>query len=298
MLPIDKGDLKHGARYVFVGQKDFEEVARATFGESLRAGSPDRQTLDLIANLPSLDPFLLREHLRRHGFEPARAYFNLTDADIGRMYDFVRQEVLALVTMSFTDGYGASAYASRLVDKLLSNNPDADLEPLRLVLKLSDQEYLDGIFSWRGFLYYKWVLQDLIPNVAQTLVDIEVLQPRGPRDPDAAAYLPVARTRIQATITQTCESVKKMLSVYDKAYASLTQDSEPAAFREFLLTAPDMFTKLGEELGAIQHVVSFWRYRFPVGQVRHIAADELMDVLLDFEDSLAFSREAAQTWAA
>jgi len=297
MLPIDKGDLKHGARYLFVGQKDFDQVAQATFGDALKPGALDRQVMDLIDALPSLDPFLLREHLKRHGFEPARAYFNLSDADIGRMCEFVRLELMALVSLSFADGYGAPAYASRLVEKLLSNNPDADLEPLRQVLKLSDQEYLDGIFSWRGFLYYKWVLQDLIPVLAQVLVDIELLRPRGARDPEASAYLPAARVRIQGTITQTCESVKNMLSVYDRAYASLTQDSQPAAFREFLLTAPDMFTKLGEELGAIQHVVSFWRYRFPKGQADLIASDELMDMLLDFEDSMTFGREA-QTRAA
>jgi hypothetical protein len=42
-------------------------------------------------------------------------------------------------------------------------------------------------------------------------------------------------------------------------------------------------------LGAIQHIISFWRYRFPNDQRRLIGPDELMDILLDFEDSLGFA---------
>ena len=77
-----------------------------------------------------------------------------------------------------------------------------------------------------------------------------------------------------------------MLSVYDKAYKGLTQDGDPAGFRDFLLTAPAMFTNLGEQLGAVQHIVSYWTHRFPPGRPTLVAtARELMDFLLDFEDS-------------
>lgn len=293
MLAIDRNDLKHGARYLFYGQRNFDEVARVTFGDSLKAGSRDRAILDLIDSLPSLDPFLLREHLKRAGYEPARAYFNLTDADIQKMHDFVRGEVMALVKLSYQQTTGAQTYASRLVVKLLSNAADDDLEPLKKVLKLSDQEFMDGIFSWRGFLYYKWVLTDLMPALSKVLVELEQTQPRGPRDPDSSAYLPGARARIQSAVTRACESVTGMLEVYDKAYGALTVDGQPAAFREFLIAAPDMFTRLGEELGAVQHIVSFWRFRFPPGKRALVTPDELMNIFLDFEDSTNFDHEHA-----
>ena len=61
------------------------------------------------------------------------------------------------------------------------------------------------------------------------------------------------------------------------------------AFRDFLLQAPDMFTRLGEQLGAIQHISSFWRYRFPPGEPRTLSSTELMDLLQDFEDTLEVS---------
>lgn len=288
LTPIDGADLKLGARYVFVGQKDFDAVAESVFGDALKPGQRDREVLDLIDSLPSLDPFLLREHLKRHGYEPAQAYFGISDADIQKMHDFARTEVMALVALSFDQGYGAHAYASRLVEKLLSNTPDSDFGPLKETLKLSDEEYLNGVFSWRGFLYYKWVLSGMGDQIGALLVDIDALQPRGPKSPEAAAYLAPARARIQSAVVRTCGSVEKMLDVYNTAYAALTKEGKPTAFRDFLLSAPDMFVSLGEQLGAVQHIVSFWRFRFPAGRPRLISPEELMDVFLDFEDSMAF----------
>jgi hypothetical protein len=53
-----------------------------------------------------------------------------------------------------------------------------------------------------------------------------------------------------------------------------------------LLAAPDMFMSLGEQSGAVQHILSFWRYRFPIGRRVTVSPDELMDIFLDFEDGL------------
>src|SRR5690606_15131499 len=77
----------------------------------------------------------------------------------------------------------------------------------------------------------------------------------------------------------------RTLRYYDDAYAGLTREGNPVAFRDFLLEAPAMFTRLGDQLGAVQHIVSFWRFRFnpkapPVG------VDELIDIFMDFETGL------------
>ncbi|MBW8708439.1 MAG: hypothetical protein JF627_04115 [Alphaproteobacteria bacterium] len=43
-----------------------------------------------------------------------------------------------------------------------------------------------------------------------------------------------------------------------------------------------MFLELGEKLGAISHIVSFWRYRFPPGGPTYIDGDELAAIFQDF----------------
>ena len=48
-------------------------------------GGRDDRMLQVLDGLPSLDPFLMRERLKKEGFAPARCYFDLTDADMVRM---------------------------------------------------------------------------------------------------------------------------------------------------------------------------------------------------------------------
>ena len=61
------------------------------------------------------------------------------------------------------------------------------------------------------------------------------------------------------------------------------------AFRDFLLQAPAMFLTLGERLGVVDHIVSFWTFRFPANRLASVTAGELMDIFLDFEESLGSS---------
>ena len=299
LIPIDTADLRAGARSVLVGQKDFDRLVRSVFGEDLTPGSPDRRILDLIDGLPSFDPFLLREHLRTHEVTPARAYFGISDADAQRMFDFVREEIMALVALSGGGATGLQANANRLAEKLLSSAPDGGFEPLKTTLKLSDKAYVDGVFSWRGFLYYKWTLNDLARPLGETMVEITQITSRGPKDPEAAAYIPEAKSRIQMAMGLAASNVQDLVAIYDKAYAGLTQEGKPGAFRDFLLKAPAMFTSLGEQLGSIQHVVSVWRFRFPPGRPRLISADDLRDLLMDFEESLVVPpQEDTHAWVA
>lgn len=292
LIPIDPSDLKLGARFAFYGQRDFEAVVGAVAGCDLSRGSRDRQVLELIDSLPSLDPFLLREQLKRNGFTPARAYFNISDADVLRMHELVRNEVRALAALS-DSGDGDRIHAARLVEKLLASDTDAAFEPLKNTLKLSDREHQDGLFSWRGFLYYKWALGDLVQPMHAVSGEIARLSPRGPRDREASAYLPEARSRVRTAIGEVYSSAEDMLRAYDNAYAALTCEGRPAAFRDFLRSAPARFVALGERVGALQHVISFWRYRFPPGKPGLVSPSELMDLLLDFEDSMAFGPQDA-----
>ena len=294
LLPMDSQDLKIGAQYFFVGQRDFDAVTQNAFGRALAAGQRDRQLLELIDELPSLDPFLLREHLRRNEFEVARAYFNISDADIERMYAYVQSEITPLVAIAFRSEPGSHAAASKLVNKILSSNAEADLAPLRSVLRLDAKEFLDGIFAWRGFLYYKWSLIGLEDRLSQVLKSIQTLMPRGPFDRESSVYISAARIRIADTASTTVQNIARMLDIYTKAYAGLTNQNDPGLFREFLLRAPQMFMSLGEQLGALQHIESDWKHRLPEGKPAAISQLEFADLLVDFEESLAFAGEDAR----
>jgi hypothetical protein len=287
LVPIDRTDLRCGGGYVFVGQNDYAAVLEAVFGARVAPGEHDWRMLEAVDQIPSLDPFLLREQLRRHGLEPARCYFDISDADLERMLAFVQREVFELVKLSFASEAGAGAHVGKLAKKLLSDTVDEEMEPLRQTLRLEPNEYLEGVFCWRGFLYYKWSMQGLLPQIAEAARQLRTVLPRGPASLEIRAYLTEARPRLHAMIAATLRSVQTILMAYDGAYAALTKRAEPGAFRDFLLTAPPRFQDLGERLGAVQHISSFWKHRFS-GARAVVTPEELADLFSDFEECLSF----------
>jgi hypothetical protein len=286
ILPIDERDLRAGGRFLFVDQIGFDRALEQTMGIDL--GHPDRRTLGLIAELPGFDPFLLREQLRRHELSPASCYFAVSPADMTSMNMFVQEEILPLVRLSL----GAEAMkvegnpVARFAGKILSSTAEGDLVMLGRTLQLRPDEYEEGIFSWKGFLYYKWALQSVVGSVGTVAEAVRKVRPHGGATPEQKVDIERCRRALRARMVETCDDAASMLHVYDTAFRRLTAENDPAAFRDFLLEAPTLFWRLGEQLGAIQHIVSFWRYRFG-GRKTPPDAAELLDLLGDFENSLA-----------
>ncbi len=292
LIPIDASDLRHGAHSFFCGQRDMEAALPDLLGPGLEPGSQDRLLLSLLDELPSLDPFLLREHLKLHGIQPADAYFSITEADVRRMHGFVEHELLTLVQLG--SGVRARSASERLAAKLLSQDI-SQLSLLKETLRLSDKEYEQGMFAWRGFLYYKWVMHNISEEAPKLLDSILTVRYRGASSAYIDMYIAEARVRLVEQIKQLLGDVGRTLSVYNQAYSSLTLEGNPSAFRSFLRQAPNLFVVLGQQLGAVQHVISFWNFRVLKGlRARYLGPQELMDILLDFEESVANQQAFSQ----
>ena len=278
IIPFDSTDLRAGGRSLFVDQRGYTEALREVGNYKSDALERDLSVLRMLNAVPSLDPFLLREHLRMNKIEVSPSYFAISEGDQERMHAFVTQEMSKLIALAGGDG-GSSG---RLVSAMLSNEIDEKLEPLRLTLGLTGNDFREGVFSWRGFLYYKWSMGKFWPDVMGVLREINNIQPFGGLTPEQKVYLTAARRNIIEMVRDNGNHVNKALSVYDASFGDLVEKQSPKTFRDFLLSAPYMFLELGEKLGAISHIVSFWRYRFPPGGPTYIDADELAAIFQDF----------------
>ncbi|HEY2710534.1 MAG TPA: hypothetical protein VGI95_21020 [Caulobacteraceae bacterium] len=293
ILPIDPTDLGVGARSFFVRQKGYESFLEELSLTGEGVGSRDDKLLNLLDDLPSLDPFLMRERLKKSDYKPAQCYFDLSEADMTRMFQFVRREVTPLIGISFdSEDRRFAEKTERLASKILANSGDAELDPLRMGLGMEKAEFDEGVFCWKGFIYYKWTLSDLLPRVRPVADEIGSIRPNGPVSDDDRAYIVGVRERLSKAIALSCETVRTTLKVYDEAYADLTQNGHPHSFRDFLRRAPGLFHELGERLGSVHHIVSFWRFRFPAQTRQQIGGEELIELLADFEGSINFEAPA------
>lgn len=286
VFPVDPNDLKAGGKVALIGQRYFNQMLEGAMGQSSENAARDLSLLELLDRLSSFDPFLLREELKRNGFEPATCYFELTEADVKKIFAFAQAEIEPLVRMSLGGGGGVANKTAKLVEKLFANKLDGEMQVLRQVLRLNDAEFAEGIFCWKGFIYYKWVEQNVAS--ASQMVANTILQtmPLGKQEAQTRESLSKVRTIIVDRILSATIEVKTSLATYDHAYGELTAKTNPAPFREFLLNAPALFAQLGERLGVLQHITSFCSFRFPSNQRVMIGADELLDIFNDFEGAL------------
>ena len=285
IIPFERSDLKFGGRSLFVGQKGFDDLVQEV-GNYRDQGDVkrDMDMMRMIDAVPSLDPFLLREHLRHNDLHPDPCYFAISDADRRRMYDYASQEVGRLAAMA--NGSKHHGATSRMVTALLSNEVSEKLEPLRATLSLQPAEFSEGVFSWRGFIYYKWCLDEHWPQLIRALRGIKAIFPVGKISGEEKAFLENAKNVILRGAKANSMEIRKIIGVYDTAYASLVEHHDPKLFRDFLLGAPKLFLDIGDRMGAMSHITSFWNYRFPPGVPRTTDAEELITIFQDFTKSL------------
>src|ERR1043165_1402153 len=240
IIPFERSDLGLGGRSVFVAERGWLDAF-----EELRGAAPDLPrdiaVLEAIDELPSLDPFLRSEHMKRRGFDISPSHFEISAPDLARMQRFVGSEIAKLIELAYRDAPGMEETTPRLVEALLSARTDDRLEPLRLTLRLEKENYKEGIFAWKGFLYYKWVLNTRGANLRDVFSELGRVRVIGPIDTETAAELEALKNRLRQKMERQVKSVMNHLNVYDEVFAQLTPEGNAIAFRDFLLRSPEMF---------------------------------------------------------
>ncbi|MFT3728725.1 MAG: hypothetical protein QM759_12950 [Terricaulis sp.] len=287
ILPYAATELGLGGISFLIGEARFEKIMRDAVGSYNDEADfqADFELLKVISGLPSFDPFLMRERLRTMGINPARSYFDIAEADVARMRQFVSAEIAQLVNLAFATGGGmAGDLSHRLAEKLMTDETAKSLDPLRQTLRLSGDEYIEGVFAWKGFLYYKWMMDDFRPR-------LEDFKPRfaGLRVTNANSEerreLAEIRREILKKLDLALARVEETLGEYETAFSALAE-GQPSAFRAFLLRAPSLFIPIGEAVGVVRHIDSFWRFRFPDDPRPLMDAEEAIEVLHEFEVTL------------
>jgi hypothetical protein len=295
VIPFDKSDFRLGGTSLLCGQRGWQETLREAGKYSDRSFERDRQVLNILNDLPSLDPFLVHERLLSCDYVVADCYFELSKSDKARMHEFVASEIKQLIQLAMggdrPDRRNDTGSTARLVSALLSTEANDQLEPLRRTLMMGTEEFRQGIFSWRGFLYYKWSASELLPRARDVAREIATLPIARDANREDRNYIATSKTRLVRRMVQTAQESTQLLAVYDKFFGDLVERGQPQVFRDFLMRAPRMFVDLGERLGGLGHIVSFWKYRFPKRRVMPVDAESVISLFGDFLISVALSAE-------
>lgn len=282
ITPFDSSDLSLGGFSCFLNEVDLDRTIASQFGGDITSENfrRDMQVLRIMDALPTFDPFLLRERLKRDGMVISRCYFDLSEADANRMRDYVQSEIQKIVRLALNGEHDLVDQSSNMTHKLMTDETAASLEPLRKVLQLSGNEWRDGVFAWKGFLYYSWNIDattKFMPDLQRQLLEAKL---KGATKAEAKE-IDAIRRRISCCLTYLHGVATDGVNLYRQAYKELLE-GKPKAFQEFLQNAPERFLEVGEAFGMIMHIKSFWRFRFN-DKSSVLPPDEALEIFRDFD---------------
>jgi hypothetical protein len=293
IFPFDHADLGLGGQFLFVDQPDFVLALSRYLDYADLPLDRDVRVLRLLDGLPTLDPFLIREALAKHKIDVDRAYLRLSEADLANMLGFVEGQIEALINLCFGEIAAGDSRGRRLSQLLLADQDDPELEPLRQTLHMKGETFAEAMFAWKAFLYYRWRVSSLAPDLKATMRSISRLHRRR-YESAGLRYVLVAKAQLEETIARSWREVGDSLKAYDRAFEAMTVDKNPDVFRKFLADGRRMFLDLGDRIGRMEQLVSFWDYRLGRHHDGGMGPDEVLDGMRDLMQILAIRPEYGQ----
>lgn len=288
IIPISEDDLEMGGHSIFVEDPTLASKLSAHLG--VAPNSPkfvaDLERLRGLAALPSFDPYLLYEHFRRLGVEIADVYFNISDHELGAISDYVAGQIELLVQRASKVGQKASLDKSRRLATALFEDQDSEqLMVIRQALGMTDAEYREGVFGWKGTLYYSWRAGRCYDDILACMKALKSM--------DLGAMSSADRAAVRKLIGSIAQQANKrwmrlqdQLSGYRAEFTRFVERGDPGALKAFLMRAPSLFVDMGEDISCLQHVSSYWAFWTEGRDMSRLTGEEAFDLLPDFEAAL------------
>ena len=265
IFPFDPEDLDLGGQFLVVDDPDLVEQLERHLDYRDANIARDVTMLKLFDRLPTLDPFLLHEALRANKLEVANCYFRLSPADKSEMLEFVALQVETLIGLCFGGAAAGGGQAKRLSTLLLAEGDSPELAPLRDAMRMEAEEFAQAMFCWKAVLYYRWRSRALaVAGEEQRAA--RSAQRRAPArfDPETAPFVRVAvgqlgghDVRLRAAHRRDVPHLRRGV----RGAPPRSRRGEP--FRRFLMDGPKLFARLGERMGRLEQLVSYWQHQFP-----------------------------------
>ena len=198
-VPFDTTDLRVGGKYVFINEKGAEAIYHANFGvegeqspNQTYLDVQDIRLLDIIDNLPSLDPFILRERIRMYGYNPDGAYFEISNHEFEEIRESIEMDFAPLISRAFTQKT-MEGKLSAFVKKLWDAEDATEMLPLLTTMQIKEEQFVETIFSWKGFIFYKSILGKISKDFIQLLSAINTAKIIGLKRTQTEASLSVSK---------------------------------------------------------------------------------------------------------
>ena len=294
-VPYDVKDPARGGYAIYLRQANYAHALRELMGVDVEDNphfANDVDILNMIDELPSLDPFLMKESFGLAGFKVSPKYFEISPKEEREIRELIQDKILPIVgtalgVRSRLDLINKSkGFLESIWDPTL---PEASLFVSAFGISTGDAASVFG--AWKGITYYQYAFQRNREKLAlvfswmgsELSVPIDIQQNR--------AYAEQQRMYKHSVVTRMKEMVRELGGIfreYESCYSEFLDRANPKPFREFLLSANQIYWLLGYCTTAIVHICTCFRTMVLARQTRRLSFDHT-NVLLSRLD-LAVNR--------
>jgi len=258
-------DQTVGGRSVYVGETRYSEILWAQFleGRDVDDAAQDLGVFQMLDELPSLDPFLIRDKFAIAGTPIDEAYLQIPLAEWKAIRVSIIDRFRPLARIAFQDNRISAGELERatlvLVEKMWEAIDLDALRPLTMALRVDTQDAGALYYAWKGIVYYDFKVGTLLKEIDQL------------RDAlDRLARTRQARLRVGETMTnwqvprvridRFADDLSAVMKRYHRAYDDFfLHGGNPSEFRRFFAIAEDLFYFLGSSIAVLDSCVEQYR---------------------------------------
>jgi len=292
-VPFNVNNVYAGGKSIFASDRGFRNAITEVIGEGAHirpeAISRDLRLIEILDNMPGLDPFLVRDMMISEGIEIDDRYFQINDVEWGRIQDHIRQRIRPMVSLALPDGVMHSdERMAEMIDAIWKAADMRKLQPLIKAFLLPVEKTSEIFYAWKGVAFFeyhymqlsepaiqfaKWLQSNAVPSHSVT--------PAEQKDIDQI------RDSVRGKLKAHWNRATTILKDYNYSYERLFKHQGSATdFMRFMGAAPEHFWHLGDAIIRLQHAIETWERMTDMAPDRKLELESLRITLLVMEDLL------------
>ncbi len=228
----------------------------------------DREMLDMVDTLPTLDPFLLKCKTQQRGIEEQLnpAYFNISLEEWNRIQMPIRKKIEALVRKALGLGDGDAGekiekHVSNFLKKIWEARDIEGIEDFVHGMDMPPERAPELFFAWKAICYYQVQFASVEPELRKLFKWVGDPKASLPSDfgglrTDTQEQIRRELKLLRARLRENYLSIVETLKTYEDSYREFIDDGKPARFKEFLGDADQHYVALAACLSSNAHAIN------------------------------------------
>jgi hypothetical protein len=262
-VPYDVSDPYEGGSSIYTDDPGFEEALKQLIGgegDAAQRFSSDLERLRMLEQLPSLDPFLLKDRCALAGWTIDDVYFRLSAAAWANIREHICERFATIGRFAATGGRDMSReQVQKLVDTIWEARDLEPIHPFLAALGLPTERANEMFYAWKAISYFDYEWQRSTDRLRGFSAWLQAVQPRGPAHREDRDAIEEDRGQIRTRLRGKVAEAAKIMADYNESFDTLFNKRQSAKpFAAFMTAAPTHFLTLGTSLNAIYHTLAVW----------------------------------------